>query len=65
MTCACGDSIFLHTQWNGVTSGCTACGCRQYEIDDGTDTSPTVTGSCAGQAAFPYNGGKYGGHYEI
>jgi hypothetical protein len=36
-----------------------------FEIDDGTDMSPTRTGRCDGQSAFPYIDGKYGGHYEV
>jgi hypothetical protein len=39
-----------------------ACGCTVFELDDGTDESPTPTGNCYHSGVFGYDG-KYGGHY--
>jgi hypothetical protein len=44
-------------------SQCT-CGCTIFELDDGTDESPTHTGWCYGCSVFGYNG-RYGGKYTI
>ena len=53
--CVCG-----HPKHSGQCD----CGCTMFELDDGTDESPTRTGYCYGSGVFGYNG-KYGGKYTI
>jgi hypothetical protein len=40
------------------------CGCTLFELDNGTDVSPTHTGDAYARGVIGYNG-KYGGDYKI
>jgi hypothetical protein len=40
------------------------CGCALFELDDGTNVSPTVTGNPYHSGVFGYDG-IYSGHYDV
>jgi hypothetical protein len=40
------------------------CGCNLFELDDGTDESPTHTGDCYRHSVFDYSG-QYGRTYSL
>lgn len=64
MNCVCGHlkhGVWTASGWRAIQC---FCGCTMYELDDGTDVSPTHTGYAYGSGVFGYDG-RYGGNYSI